>query len=144
MDMQTWGLLAMAMAVVALWGRAVRLEAQAFKWRKRWIIERFGAGVEGTSGDYFIVTSYSNGVPCLMFAKRQKNLASHGSPIRQWNSFMGRHSFGEDCDMPDERAVGLPEDPSRDGRAWIAAGPGLCQLPPSIHERAQGRLPEVP
>jgi len=137
MDIQAWALLGMIIAIVVLWAQVDGFKAEAFKWRKRWIIERFGAGVEGTAGDYFVVISYSNGVPCLLFAKHRKDLAIHGTVIRKWDSFMGKSAFGEDCDMPDEKSIGLPHNPSRDNRAWVASGPGLCRLPPSIHERAQ-------
>jgi hypothetical protein len=137
MEIQTWIMIAMLVIGAVLWGQVVRLQAEAFKWRKRWIIERFGVGVEGTAGDYFIISQYTTGVPCLVFAKARKDFSMHSTTIRQWNSFTGRSFFGENCDLPDEKAVGLPENPARDNRAWVAAGLGLCPLPPSVHECAQ-------
>ncbi|WP_332860812.1 hypothetical protein [Janthinobacterium svalbardensis] len=82
------------------------------------------------------MSSYSNGVPCFIFAKRRKDLERYGATVREWNSWMGPDPLGQNGDLPDEKAMGLPENPERDLRAWIAAGPNLCLLPPSIHERA--------
>ncbi|MFC3110856.1 hypothetical protein ACFOFO_23370 [Undibacterium arcticum] len=121
---------------IGLWARVASLRDQVFLWRKRWIIERFGVGVEGNKGDYFVTFQYTNGVKCLIFDKSADRLAGHGSPVRQWNNFMGRDPFSVDCDLPEEKGVGLPENPERSKRAWIAAGPGLCRLPPELHEKA--------
>ena len=138
MDVLAWLCVGLAVLAAYLWGGYTSAQREAFKWRKRWIIERFQAGVEGDGGNYFILSSYSNSVPCFIFAKRRNDLLSHRATIRAWNSFMGHDPLGENCDLPDEKAMGLPENSARDSRSWIAAGPGLCLLPPSIHERAGG------
>jgi hypothetical protein len=115
------------------------MKHEAFKWRKRWLIERFGVGVEGQEGDYFVTTSYSIGIPCIMFAARREDLKIASQTVRQWSNLMGGDPLGENCDMPDEKALGLPEDPSKDNRPWVAAGPGLCLVPPALVERAMKR-----
>lgn len=124
-----------------LWGQVKKYQDEAFKWRKRWIIERFGAGVEG-EGDYFVTTQYTTDVPCLVFARKKKDLEFHGSRIRHWDHHIGKNYLSEYCDMPDEAGVGLPENPARDTRPWVSSGIGLCALPPSLHEKglaAQGK-----
>ena len=116
--------------------REIHVNREAFRWRKRWIVERFGAGVEGKAGDYFVTTSYSNGVPCIIFAVRRDKLETTNSPIRHWNNLMGHDLLGDDSDLPDEKTIGLPENPAKDRRPWIPVGPGLCMVPPAVIERA--------
>lgn len=117
MNVQTWLTLGLVILAFGLWGSiVVSLRREAFKWRNRWNIERFHAGVEGTAGDYFIISAYATAVPCFIFSKCRKDLLYHATTIREWNSYMGVSFIGENCDLPDEQAVGLPENPARDTR----------------------------
>lgn len=127
---------ALAFICFLQWGQVNKWKLDAFQWRKRWIIERFGAGVEGVEGNYFVISEYTTGVPCFVFAKNRKDLEMHKTTIRHWDHNIGRNRLSEHCDVPDEKAVGLPENHLRDKREWVASGPGLCRLPPSLHEKA--------
>jgi hypothetical protein len=74
-----------------------------------------------------------------MFSVQRENLEVVSLTVRQWSNFMGHNRLGENCDMPDEKALGLPENPSKDNRPWVAAGPCLSLIPQALVERATKR-----
>lgn len=119
-----------------LWLHCSILKREVFEWRKRWIIERFGVGVEGNEGDYFVTPQYTSDLKCLMFNKKAKSLAVHGAPVRKWGDFFRSDLISYNRLLPIEEDLGLPKNPDRDNRGWISVGLGLCPLPPALHEAA--------
>jgi hypothetical protein len=94
-------------ALFLLWGQWDVQRASAWKWRKRWIEQRFGIEVIGMHGDYFCVMESANGKKCILFS-RSRNGFPAGSQVRKWNHHLRTNAFPEDdCDMPSEKELFL-------------------------------------
>jgi len=136
MDLQNYLTGFLALLCLYLYAKSQIAQSEAYKWRKRWIIERFGVGVEG-EGEYFVIHEYVTGVKCIHFTKSKKEHERLGHRPRKWGQNLNTSAIRqEDTDMPNEEQLGLPENKDRDTRPWLAAGFGLCPLPQSLHEKA--------
>jgi hypothetical protein len=112
MDAINWQFLtigALCILVLHFWTQWCIQRDVAWKWRKRWIEQRFGVPVMRAEGNYFCLMHNTNGGMCVMFSKSRRDL-SGGGVVRKWDHHLGKQYFSEDADLPDEKTfyLGFP------------------------------------